>query len=94
MSDFKIKINLKFFFGLKMKKFSKIKGLQMIGILTKEFDGTRFHKSILIRTKTFLYYINICIVQGKEFLSLFFDQNDPIQLFIGSYFNYLTAKPR
>lgn len=77
-----------------MKEFSKLSMLKKFGIINKDLDGDIFRTSWSIQLKTFLYYLNYSVVSLKFVMASFFDRNNKIQLFFGSYFNYLESDTR
>ena len=78
------------------KKFSKVRFLQILGLLNKKFNYAtlQFEPSLLLNC---IFYISLLLkpLYGvKPFISYFFPKNHPAQLIIGSNFNYLPDKPR
>ena len=79
-----------------VKKFSKVKLLQMLGLLDKQFNlqTFEFESSLSLR---FLFYLSLISKPPSTFkplISCFFPRNSRIQLFIGSVFNGVSGQAR
>ena len=70
----------------KMKGFSKVKFLSIIGLLGQKFDFAtlQFERSFAQRFKSSLAMFLITSFPFKYYVSMFFKQDDPVQLKIGS----------
>ena len=78
------------------KKFSKVRLMQILGLLNKELNNAtlRFEPSLLFSG---IFYSSLLLTPlycVKLFISNFFPKNHRAQLIIGSNFNYLAEKPR
>jgi uncharacterized protein (UPF0303 family) len=70
-----------------MKKYNIISMLQTVGFLLFDVnkDGSALKNSKWIKTKVYFFYIASITCVCRLPLSLFFDQRDPRQLYIGKY---------
>lgn len=78
------------------EKFSKLTFLQYQGLLSKKFnyETMEFESSLLLRFVFCLTVISKALFGFKPLISWFFPQRDPIQLCIGSIYNYLPPAPK
>ena len=78
------------------KKFSKVRFLQILGLLNKNFNHTtfRFEPSLLFNCIFYSSLLLKPLFTLKPFISYLFPKNHPAQLVIGNFFNYLPDKPR
>ena len=75
-----------------MKKFSKLDVLETIGFIGKKFNRStqQFETSWSLRFRSYLNLFLLATTMSKYAVSLAFDQTDPIQLYIGSFWTYLN----
>lgn len=75
------------------EKFSKASLFQMIGLLDRTFnyETLKFERSLSLRLWCYFSLISKVIFGVKLFISYYFPKTDPIQLVIGSFFNYLPS---
>lgn len=78
------------------KKFSKVKLLQILGLLSRKFnyETSEFESSRSLRLVSYLSVISTQMYCMKFLVSCFFPRNHISQLFIGSVFNYLTGQTK
>ena len=79
-----------------MKKFSKIKFLQTVGLLDRKLDIETFRLKVSRLQELYCY---ICLILklahcAKLPVSLIWPREDPAQVFVGNFFNYLDVNPR
>lgn len=82
--------NLKFFkMAEKKRTFSVIDVYQRLGILKGRFDeeNERFQKQPIFYVRSFLSLFLTISLPVKLNVCLLFDENDPIQFYIGDWFN-------
>ena len=80
----------------KVKKFSKIRFLQVIGFLDRKLNPETWK---LERSLPLLLYGYLCLILklthcSRLFVCLFWSREDPKQIMVGSLFNYLDDEPR
>ena len=82
--------------SVKMKKFSKLKFLEIMGFLNDHFnqETLQFERSFSVRLRTFLIVFFKVVMPLKFFVSLFFPKESAAQLYVGNMFNYLPGKTR
>ena len=78
------------------KKFSKVRLLQILGLLSRKFNPEtfEFENSWSLRL---IFYASLFLKPAFAFKSLtsyVFPKNDMIQLFIGNVYNYLPGQPK
>ena len=78
------------------KKFSKLKLLQNIGLLCREYNAIteEFEPSWTLRLVAFLCLLSKCLLAFKLVGSYFFPRSHIIQLYLGSLFNYLPDQAK
>lgn len=77
-----------------MERHSKLKVLEIIGFIHQKFDGQKFERSYPLIFRSIIVYLLIVTTLVKYPLCLLFDKNDVVQLFIGSFWNYLNQESR
>lgn len=74
------------------KKFSKLRIYQIIGVVQGDYDdrihGIRRKPIFYLRSLAVFLLTNIVVLKIMA-SSIFIDQNDPIQFFLASWFNFL-----
>ena len=79
-----------------MKKFSKLKFLQSVGLLDAKFNYEKlcFERSRLICFKSKLIFFANLTKLLELFVSPMFEREDLVQLYIGSFYNSYTGTAR
>ena len=77
-----------------MDKYAKLRIFELIGVLPFKFDfnTNEFRKSNYLFAKSCLVWFLMNIIPIKFYLSSFFERENPIQLFIGSIFNFVPDR--
>lgn len=78
------------------EKFSKVRLLQLQGLLTKKFNyqTNEFEDSSLLNVVFYLTLVSKALFGFKPLVSCFFPQTAIQQLYIGSIYNYLPDLPK
>ena len=76
-----------------MAKFRKLTILEQIGFIQNKFDGVQFKRSFTLCIRSYLSCIVFNSYLLKMSFSLFFDQKDVKQLYIGEWTPICPVNP-